>query len=85
MYLNRIYIQRNKYINVSPYIYIYIYIYIKFGWPKSSFKFFILQKNPNELFGRPQLIFIIYIILYYIILYYIILYYIILYFIDPHL
>ena len=70
MYLNRIYTQINKYINVSPY---YCIIYILFGWRKSSFKFFILQKNPNELSGRPN------------ILHYIILYYIVLYLIDLYL
>ena len=50
-----------------------IVLYILFGWRKSSFKFFILQKNPNELSGRPN------------ILHYIILYYIVLYLIDLYL
>ena len=31
--------------------------HIILGWPKSSFGFFcnILQKNPNELFGQPNI------------------------------
>ena len=44
--------------NIYTHIYMYIYIYIYIRLKKSSFGFFhtILQKNPNELFGQPNII-----------------------------